>query len=349
MSSGGGGKSVGFVLVALCLLLGPVLVLGWVRLRTEDRLSGIDPPVEAVVVESVVRVDSGRKGGSMNLWWSEAAVVRSPMWSGVVTEVLVAPGDVLESGSLVVEVDGVDRVALASPKPFWRFLGEGSSGSDVEWLEELLSEQGLFDGIPDEKFNSVTARAVELFASSLGLDGKTRVFDPSWVVWMPSEGFEVASVEATVGAVAPAFDSVLLAGPVEISGAEFVDYQGAAVEIPGEWVFLFDDASPLSLVDGALTEESRFTLEDLVVPGVEAVNGWIERAVPVESLAVPSTALVSDVDGSLCVHVEAGSGYEPRQVVLSGGAVSESYVGSGLEAGVPVLANPADMGVVGCH
>ena len=119
---------------------------------------------------------------------------------GVVTAVLVRPGAVVRTGSRLVEVDGVARLAAHTSRPFYRPLGRGDRGADVDALTSLLGQLGLrpHQARP-HVFDAGIASAVRRLAVSIGAasDG---TFDPAWVVWLPAPQLVVSAVHAEAGA-----------------------------------------------------------------------------------------------------------------------------------------------------
>ena len=122
---------------------------------------------------------------------------------GVVTAVLVRPGAVVRTGSRLVEVDGIARLAAHTSRPFYRPLGRGDHGADVDQLASLLAQLGLMHGPgawPPPRPGM--ASAVRHLAVSIGApqDG---MFDPAWVVWLPEPELVVASVPPQAGGPVP--------------------------------------------------------------------------------------------------------------------------------------------------
>jgi hypothetical protein len=288
--------------------------------------------------------------------WQPGAVVRAPGWAGVVTAVYVAAGETLTQGQRVVAVDGVDRVAFASAAPFYRALESGDEGADVARLHELLLAMGFIDpsaeGPGDPEFLSfATSLAVGEFNASLGVSG-SRVFDPATVIWMAAF-FPLETVALEVGAPAPPAGSVVATGPATLVSATL------QAQNPTEPIAL-EPGVPYVLVKGpsaegrlafeaaslTLAPQSLATFAGLVAPLTEQTDALLERETPLQSLAVPSTAIVANGAGDLCAWVADatdGREYRPVAVTLAGSRAGVTDVVSGLAAGDQVLANPADV------
>jgi hypothetical protein len=339
--------------VTLLALLIPLGFLIALRLLTSDDLDGVSFDPEPLVTTPTEREVRDQQRVNVALAWEEGAVVRAPGWSGVVTAVYVAPGETPVQGQRLVAVDGVDRVAFASASPFYRALESGDEGPDVALLHELLLAMGLIDAVPaDPAFLSfATSLAVEEFNASLGI-AASRVFDPATVVWMAAF-FALETVDLEVGAPAPPAGSLIATGPATLvsatlqpqnpaepitlePGVPYVLVKGSAAE--GRFAF---DAATLTL-----PAESLATFTALVEPLTEQADALVERETPLQSLAVPSTAIVANAAGALCawvVDATDGQGYWPVAVTLAGSRAGVTDVVSGLAPGDQVLANPADV------
>lgn len=328
--------------ILIVLILAPVAFLVWLRTGTEDRLSELEVAPEPVVMAVEATESFDPQGVAAMLVWTEAPAVPAPAWSGLVTGVAVEPGDTVSSGEVVVTVDGVDRVAYQSETPLFRVLRRTDTGSDVAILERFLAEGGWFDGEPDTSFTSATSAAVDALGKWLGVAKPGGVFDPAWLVWVGAEPFVVSEVEARVGFPAPSPGSPLLAGLAQISAATLVSPNGANLELEGDRVLEVGEESIL-FIDGIPGAGELERLSRLVTPLSEQTGGTLKLAVGRVAFVVAATAIVADPDGSLCVFVTAGSGYEPRPVTLGGGRASTVDIVTGLGDGDVVLVNPGDV------
>lgn len=327
--------------VAIGLLVGPGLFLAWLRWGVEDRLSEVDPPAEPLVitVEHRLMVDDQLVNASLE--WGRPLEVFAPNWSGVVTDIYRAAGETVTSGESVLSINGVDRLAFASNQPLWRPLRRGDTGADVDELQRLLVAKG-YDVQPDGEFGATTQEAVKLLEASLGISKPSGVFDPGWVLWLPSETFQISSIAISVGSPAPSAGSVVLAGPPPLLHVEFQDDQDVPLDLSGPWVFT-SAGLEYSILDGSLEPDSLTRLQGATGSEVLSISGRVISQTPIEVIGVPATAVMSSADGDLCVWVPGPDGYLPRSVELEGGAVAQVFVLSGLSAGDQVLANPADI------
>lgn len=337
-------KSRGMVtlVVALSVVVVPVGLLVWLRTETADRLSGLEPEPVAVVVLAESREVSDTRAVTVVPVWGAAPEVLAPSWFGTVTSVAVEPGDVVVSGDAVMKVDGVVRAAAATPEPFWRPLGRRDRGSDVEALQGWLAEVGTYEGDIDGVYGRDTETAMKEWAASLGVAKPDGSFDPSWVLWLPGKRFSVSSVEATVGAPAPATGSPVLVGAVPLVSVELRDQDSRRFVETGEWVLQVGDVEA-PVVDGKVTDAGLEMLAEALDQAGEFASGRVQRAEPVKVLEIPATAVVANASGDTCVFVPAGDGFEPRPVMVGGGQLSRVDIAEGLEARDEVLVNPQDL------
>lgn len=331
------------LLVAAVLVVAvPAGLLVWLRSETSERLSGLEPEPVPVVVAVESREVSDRRAVTVVPVWGEAPVVVAPGWFGTVTSVAVEAGRVVSSGDEVVGIDGVARVALTTPEPFWRRLGRRDVGRDVAMLEAWLVEAGFFEGEVDGLFGRDLTRAVKAWSETLGVVKPDGVFDPGWVVWLPEDGFVVAETPLRVGAPAPGAGSPVLVGATPLVEVSLRDQEDRRFAEEGEWVLEVGDVE-VAVVDAAVTDEGLETLGSVLDPAQEFVSGRIRRAEPLAVLEIPATAVVADAEGATCVFVPDGDGFVARGVVLGGGRVSRVDVADGLEPGDEVLVNPQDV------
>jgi multidrug efflux system membrane fusion protein len=114
---------------------------------------------------------------------------------------LPEPGDLLEPGAVVAEVDGIPIVALQGTYPLWRALGPGvEDGKDVLQLEYILASMGYaqeYDVTVDDDWTSATTDAVEAFQEDYGMDDDGEI-ELGEIVFI-EEPVVVADVTGVVG------------------------------------------------------------------------------------------------------------------------------------------------------
>ncbi len=335
----------------MAVLAVPLTFLVSLRVFTDDDLHAVSFASEPLIAAPTPREVRDLQRLAVTMTWNEGAVVRAPGWSGTVTAVYVAPGTELVQGQHVLAVDGVDRVAIAGSTPFYRTLESGDRGPDVTALQQLLLATGFIDAIPsDAEFLSfATSLAVGEFNASLGA-GESRVFDPGKVIWMPSAPFAVESLDLEVGAPAPGPGSLIATGPATLLSAMFQAQNPAEPIVldPGVSYVLVkgDQRLPFDAATMSLSDDGLAAFGKLVEPLTEQTDAVIERETPLETLAIPSTAIVANASGTLCAWVVGatdGKEYRPVAVTLAGSQAGVTNVASGLAVDDQVLANPSDV------
>lgn len=333
-------RVVSWVLVVLLVVvpLAGVCVFSWVQARDPEALA---PKPVAVLQQPTVVSDDGSVEATITALLDPGARVTAPAWQGgVVTRVDVKPGDAVSTGSVLLAVDGVGRVAVASPAPFYRSLAVGDSGGDVLDLERALKAMGDFAGEPDRSFTKVTANAVDRLGKRLGAGDASGVFDPSWVVWLPGENLVAQSVGVAVNDPAPSQGSVVFstapsvssvslsgpAGPVDFSSGAYVLSQNgvdvATVRSDGDV-----DAGLLARLtaqdDGSGASGGSSSGGASVSSRVYGVS--LRRETAVTLLSVPASAVMTGSDGTAtCVYGKYGLGdarYQARAVRVAGGSM----------------------------
>jgi hypothetical protein len=114
---------------------------------------------------------------------------------------LPEPGDVIDAGDVVAEVDGFPIIALTGSFPLWRALGHGvEDGKDVLLVEYVLASLGYaqeHDVTVDEEWTWATTEAVEAFQEDHGQDDDGEI-DLGEIVFLEG-AVRVAAVTGVVG------------------------------------------------------------------------------------------------------------------------------------------------------
>jgi hypothetical protein len=296
-----------------------------------------DPAAEQTTVE-VVRRDLARVeelDGTVGHGDSTPLVLNA---EGTVTA-LPEPGDVIEPGDVVAEVDGLPLIALEGAFPLWRTLGPGvEDGKDVLQLEYVLASLGYaqeYDVTVDDDWTSATTEAVEAFQDDHGqdddgeielgelvfIDGPVQVAEVTGVLGQPASeaGIAVTSTDQSVHVDLDTSDADLLAVGDRV-----------AVELPtGREV-----TGRVTAIGSAQTDESSgtstlpvtVTLSDApqLADGTP-VDVDVEIAAAENVLAVPAEALLALAEGGYAVEV-AGSAGTTHLVGVTVGVFADGMV-----------------------
>lgn len=326
------------------LIVAPVVLLLLLRLALSDSLDEVNVPPAPVVVQPEMTQITDERVAIGRLVWSEPDALLAPAWNGVVTAVHVTPGAIVQNGDPVLAINGVTRVAVHAAQPFWRGIEQGDQGEDVEEAQRFLASQGLYSGPIDGQFGRATATATTAWKASLGIREADGTFDPSLIVWLSSDRLQVATTFVRVGSPAPAQGSELAAGPPVLEMVELLTSRDQPIDLdrPGDWEFIYagrlfaiDDVEPAQLANRGLKE-----LSALLAAEQPAVEGVVRRVETEAALMIPSTAVMTNVDGETCVWVGDGDRFEARSVAIADGTTSRTRILDGLLTSDHVLVNP---------
>jgi peptidoglycan hydrolase-like protein with peptidoglycan-binding domain len=234
---------------------------------------------------------------------------------------LPTPGDVIEPGATVVEVDGHPIIALQGPLPMWRALGPSvSDGKDVQQLEYVLTALGYGEtyGVTvDEDWTSATTNAVEAFQEDHGLDDDGTI-DVGDIVWIPGP-LRVDGVTGAIGqqlgeaGITVTGTTQLVHVDLAVSDADVVATGTAVtVELPsGETI----DATVTSIGSAETGEDGSSTLpvDITMAEGADVADGLpvdveVTTVAADDVLVVPVNALLALAGGGYALEVSDDGG-----------------------------------------
>ncbi len=305
---------VTYVLVAALLWGGPVAVALLVRpTRLEHRaLFPVDDQVRMAVVGE--RSDDGAQPAALNLVWEPPLEIMWPARiSGVITDVGIQPGSLVEDGLPLASVDGIARLAQLTGQPMYREIASGSSGPDVDWLDALLVGKGAAPSSTldaKQRATSATTRAVKNLQTQIGAESDG-IFRPEYTVWVGSTSSggaaskPVGQVAASVGGTAEPGSEIFRTTPhlqqatLELSAP--VSRQVLVHQVP---LSLSVGANTVDLSGLVPTAEDLARLESLFDPATTTVDAvTVRRRVPFHAGVLPSSAIVPLPTGQGCVIV----------------------------------------------
>lgn len=229
---------------------------------------------------------------------------------GIVTAIYVAPGDTLRAGVPLFALDGVDRLGYVPRQShvFFRHLCTGSSGSDVELLQEILGDLGFTDSAPDGRFGRDTERAVKRLNAELGYSAPQACFDSATMIALPSEGVEVATVGLALGQpLSATVPWITLRATVEDAS---VNITGGATVPDGAYELKVNGhVFPAVVTAGSVSVDDPSELGVLVTsPGTSTFRGSMQSVDDVPMILLPATSVLFGSDGKTCVVVEESDG-----------------------------------------
>lgn len=235
---------------------------------------------------------------------------------GLVTAVHISAGQPLTSTTAVISVDGAVLKAHVDDQPFYRDIGTGTSGTDLERLRNFLELNGISSTLgPGSSFSPSLGKAVREYQRINGFpqDG---IFRPTYVVFVPPTMSEVQSVLVTVGALVATGDPVLAgpAQPVSLALSADSPLKLAGKEGPFALVVLDEDV-PLSSLNPSPDDVARLyrALVDATGHGGPSLDtegstqtfASVMLRLPSAQTrgTVPNTAVYTAPSGSQCVFL----------------------------------------------
>jgi hypothetical protein len=214
-------------------------------------------------------------------------------------------------------------------------------------LHRLLLLKGVIDEQPDEPGTATfaTGQAIADFAERLGA-GRTTAFDPGWVVFLPTPDLVAATVSLKIGQSAPAQGAVIITSPGTVTAARLASGNQEPLNFaPGvEYIAIVDGKE--FTVDTATQSIAATELARLRAPGEterDGIPALTKRKTPLQTLAVPSSSVMTNDAGTLCVWRLEDKAYRAVTVTIAGARGGVTNVASGIAAQDQVLANPAQV------
>jgi hypothetical protein len=329
----------------LLLSLGPVLgILAAAAVESED---SFEAEYSRTVTSPTLRTVTDERQARISAVAIPGPEVAAGAARGTITSVTVKPGETLADGAVLFQVDGIDRVGFASTIPFYRPISPGTEGADVVELHRLLVAKGLLDAIPAEPrvATFATGQAIGDLAESLGA-ARATTFDPGWVVFLPAPNLVAETVDLKVGQQAPAQGAVIITTPGTVTSARVVSgNQEPLTFAPGVEYVAVVDGETLA-IDPATQSIVEADLPRLRAPRENERDGipaLTKRKTPLQALAVPSSAVMTNESGTLCLWLPEGDDYRAVTVTVAGARGGVTNIASGLEASQQVLSNPAQV------
>lgn len=330
---------------AVLWVLAPLALVGLLTMR-----AGSAQLAPEVTVWAPVEANTGDVGEPVDivLEWQPAPPIVAPAWAGVVQSSDLRDGATIASGDVVAIVDGIARLAWATPQPFHRPLQLRDEGPDVAMLEAVLAARGLpVSGTT--VFDRTTRDGVRALAQQLGVPGADRVeaFDPAWLVFLPADGAQVASASLTVGAPAPAPGTTIgeladrLAGAWLADPASPDDAPVRTTARAGQVLTVADTQLELTPELDAITADSLPHLVGAAAADATRVGARLLADASDGQWVVPSAAVFAVEDGRTCVLVGDRAGGRPVEVAVVGGNVGTAIVDAPLNERDRVAISPA--------
>lgn len=329
-----------FVIVPLSVLAGILL--------SPDRLDELATAPASFVEPAQTTDFDERIGVVVTPEWTEPPALYAPAWVGTVGRVDIRADAELRSGDSLGSIDGVTRLAIATPEPFYRPLRLGDRGPDVVWLHDVLTRLGYLGARPPDAsvVSATTVTAVRALAAALHVVGEVDTFDPGWFVWLPDEPYQVSTVALKAGAPAPPAGSVVAAGRMLLTGVGLARTEDGPLALQpdvGYLLSLADVEVPVDPVTTSVAGNDLPVLQGVLTPDLATAAGTISRAAPLAVWPIPTAAVMAGSDGRLCLWISGPDGFEAIPVTVLAARAGVTFVRPPAADGTKVLQNPAEV------
>jgi peptidoglycan hydrolase-like protein with peptidoglycan-binding domain len=165
-------------LAAACVLVGGTWALATAFVSPQQLQAAAAPPASSPVLAEVTRgdIDDVRLVAAVVGHGGARDAVLSPLTGAartVITSTELKAGDPVTPGAVVLTQNDQPVFAVDSPFPFYRDIGSGASGRDVEALQRTLQAAHLLDGV-DGIYGPQTSRALVALFTGAGHDAPRR-------------------------------------------------------------------------------------------------------------------------------------------------------------------------------
>ncbi len=331
-------------------VVGPIAGLVVLVALVPDSLRSAAPPATVVTMPVQITKDDKPQAVQASLNWRSGPTLLAPNWSGLVTAVDIRPGQRITSGTPIVTIDGIRRIALASPQPFYRQIRPGVAGGDVQALRTALARLGLGSVGFGTTYDATLKAAIQRLNARLegtSVSSASGVFDPSWVIYLPAEYVSVASLNFQLGAAPPPPGQAVVTSQRTLKPFRLVasSSQGVPASLPpisAGYVLVLRTGTIVPVGQGFAisTPRALAKVTSALGSGASSLAGVIRLASASSLSTVPSTAVVSDASGTYCVFAPVGKGLKAYVVTPAGGLPGVTEV-TGLPKSIQsVVANP---------
>lgn len=337
---------------AAALAVGLIVVSGmYIATPAEDLSEEADPPM--------AEAQAGSIGASMSLnvsaEWTVASVIANGA-SGVVTSNDVVAGGSVGIGEKIYSVDLNPVFVGVGSVPSFRAISEGTSGEDVAQLQQFLADSGFYFGAIDGEAGRGTKTAITQWQREQGLP-VTGVMDSGNLLYVPTLPAQLRLDQSSL-----AVGSVLVGGEksIQVLSAQpaftiaVTDTQssiipdGASVELmPSDGTTWFGTIEGRNLSSGSTPvlkvgprdgAQSVCTDTCSRVPqgSTSSMPGKITTKAEVSGIVVPSSSLITAVDGRVMVEDETGQRWPVTVIDSANGQSVVEGISAGQRVRLPV-------------
>ncbi|MFE4195858.1 hypothetical protein ACFRJ9_08330 [Paenarthrobacter sp. NPDC056912] len=171
--------------------------------------------------------------------------------SGTVTSSACTAGGEIKSGHVVASLSGRPVLGLHSAVPFYRDIGPGTAGADVDAFRAQLKATGL-DVAEKGAYGADLRAAILKIQTDLALKNHDAVLHHEETLWLPADSVRVKSCNALLGSqYAPGSPFITIVGSVSSLRVVYPPGQPPA---PGARLVSFGNVSAPVSADGMVTD-----------------------------------------------------------------------------------------------
>ncbi|MFJ6156141.1 hypothetical protein ACIQF8_09535 [Pseudarthrobacter sp. NPDC092184] len=250
--------------------------------------------------------------------------------SGTVTASECVPGAEIASGKIVASVSGRPVLGLHIDVPFYRDIGPGTEGPDVNALRAQLSAM-KYEVAGEGAYAADLRAAILKLQSDLALENRDGVLHQEDILWLPDNSVRVQSCDALLGSQYSAGSTfITTAGTLQSLRVVFPTSQAPA---PGERQVLFGNVSAPVAADGLVTD-AKFLAEVSRSPDFAAAQSSsspkpmsLKTALtsPLEVAKVPVSGVFGARGNAACVKSPDGTTHRVTTAGSSAGSVLATF------------------------
>lgn len=250
--------------------------------------------------------------------------------SGTVTSSECVPGAEIASGKIVASVNGQPVLGLHSDVPFYRDIGPGTQGPDVNALRAQLATTN-HDVAGVGAYAADLGAAILKLQTDLALENRDGVLHQEDTLWLPDNSVRVQSCDALLGSqYSSGAPFITTAATLQSLRVVFPANQAPAL---GERMVLFGSASAPVTADGLVTD-TKFLTEVSRSPDFAAAQSSsspkpvsLKTALtsPLEVAKVPVSGVFGARGNTACVKSPDGTTHRITTAGSNAGSVLATF------------------------
>jgi len=286
-------------------------------------------------------IESAQRDNQVNVSIGvEAADAVAPVTAadGIITTLGIGLGSEATTGTRLMDVDARGVVAYEADAPLFRDIVRGINGADVTSAQKFLTQTGFPAGIADGKAGAATVKAIKAFNLAYGYGKNNPVLSLASLVWVGTGPATVNEMSVHLGDQVAPGTALFKTGSV-LAAITVAEPPGTLAS--GDWVLTVGGVTvPYEPGSSRITDsDSVAAIAATLGTATEGV-GTLQLVTPITVASVPSSAVVTDSAGRICIFASAES--SPIPVEPTGGSLGTIDLDPSL-VGQPLLFNPREV------